>query len=397
MGALLTLIFVLLLLHSAYKIITAPAPLTRAEMEQQKGNDGERKVLQALADLEITHILHDVYLKGNRNVNQIDIIARAGNSILVIEVKNWDCRLRCNKKGPWDVLDADGNVVEQRENPLHQNYGHTQTVKEFLQANGHENVVDNAIGLTISTGIGVSFEGYKPDNFLTLGEAIRRITKIAQQSFTTNSYDAWKTLKLKAIEDKQKLKNEHKYKINESDALEKQTQKCETSIALALNGNIVSETSLNEAMSRWPVSNKPQSRGTYQKIFIYFLSVMLALLVASYFTNKDLFDRIIIYFVYSVIAVPIASLMAGLYFMPRGEREEPNTKINQIMSKSASNVCVGKSSVLSSSCFPEVQKQADDDLQKSMFSFIKLRREGRQAGGCLTCGNTNCTCGDDAY
>lgn len=99
-----------------------------------KGLNGEqniRKVLKSLLDGEVYHAYNNVLIGSSPRSTQIDHIIVSKYGIFVIETKNIDgCIFGSSYNKQWTQVFHGGKYPFQ--NPLRQNYKHTQKLAEFL-------------------------------------------------------------------------------------------------------------------------------------------------------------------------------------------------------------------------------------------------------------------------
>jgi hypothetical protein len=144
--------------------------LIRAKGRRIKGWVGEKAVRSLLAANGIEHI-HDVYLPSRNGVTQVDHLALAGGSILVIETKNYEGSIYPQHGTiEWTQALAGGKVKNRFQSPLLQNLGHVRAVRSLVAPFG------SIEGLVVFAG-GASFPKGIPDGVVTIGALSRELRR----------------------------------------------------------------------------------------------------------------------------------------------------------------------------------------------------------------------------
>jgi Nuclease-related domain/Topoisomerase DNA binding C4 zinc finger len=111
--------------------------LLKGKHRVSKGEAGEnlvRKYIEKLAEYEGYEIsaFHDLYIpKGDSTTSQIDHVMVTDKGIFVIETKNYEGWIFGSEKAPhWTQTIY--KHKQRFQNPLHQNYGHIESLKAFL-------------------------------------------------------------------------------------------------------------------------------------------------------------------------------------------------------------------------------------------------------------------------
>lgn len=129
---------------------------------KKKGKRGEKLVSNELKRMNL-EAFHDVLLPSRDGMTQIDHIAKVGNSIVVIETKNYKGAIY---GGRWD---KDWRQVFRRgssfpfKNPINQNYGHIKAVQAVVGGD-----VD-VRGVVVFVGT-AKFPKGRPEGVLTMFE-----------------------------------------------------------------------------------------------------------------------------------------------------------------------------------------------------------------------------------
>lgn len=106
-----------------------------------KGKYGEKMVKKSLEQLDSKEysIFHDVYVPTKKGTSQIDHVIVCHNGIFVLETKNYAGWIFGNENGQhWT------QVIYKRKqkfyNPIRQNFGHIQALKDYLGENTIQNI-----------------------------------------------------------------------------------------------------------------------------------------------------------------------------------------------------------------------------------------------------------------
>ncbi|WP_053216087.1 nuclease-related domain-containing protein [Guptibacillus hwajinpoensis] len=118
-------LFIKLLLKENWNISTSKG---------QVGEEIVRRSIEKLAQYEGYQIsaLHDLYIpKSDGSRSQIDHVMVTNKGIFVIETKNYGGWIYGSEKAPYWTQTFQ-NHKQKFKNPLHQNYGHIESLKSFL-------------------------------------------------------------------------------------------------------------------------------------------------------------------------------------------------------------------------------------------------------------------------
>jgi hypothetical protein len=142
---------------------------SRKSAAEIKGAEGERKVAAEIKRLGLT-ALHDVYLPSKHGTTQIDHIAQAGNTIIVIETKNYrGTILGTASDYQWRQSFRKGKSTPFLS-PILQNKGHVDAVKANVAPGA------DVRSLVVMAGK-AKFPKGKPEGVVTLDEAADWIRK----------------------------------------------------------------------------------------------------------------------------------------------------------------------------------------------------------------------------
>ncbi len=131
-GLILWIAYQIYLKRKERKLIEQVTPITR-------GEKSERKVILSLLKEGINPkaIFHDLYIqKPNREYTQIDVAVATKAGIIVLEVKDYSGWIFGNEHQKyWTQLLAFGKEKHRFYNPVMQNYGHIQAIRQCLPNN----------------------------------------------------------------------------------------------------------------------------------------------------------------------------------------------------------------------------------------------------------------------
>lgn len=184
---------------------------------KKKGQEGEtliKKNIHDFLDQEKFYSLHDLTLSIEGTTTQIDHVVVSEKGIFVIETKNirgWIFGSKYQKK--WTVS-LGKNKKFSIQNPLHQNYKHTETIKELLPNTDPENIISVVVFVS-----NCDFKKELPDNVIKLEQLASFIESSSKKMNTEQMYYAIGALEhLKEKKDNideihlENLKNRHKNK-----------------------------------------------------------------------------------------------------------------------------------------------------------------------------------------
>ena len=101
-----------------------------------KGKYGERMVKKSLEKLDSKeyHIFHDLYIPTKKGTSQIDHVVVSSKGIFVLETKNYTGWIFGSENSQnWTQV-----IYKRKEkfyNPIWQNFGHIQALKEYFGEN----------------------------------------------------------------------------------------------------------------------------------------------------------------------------------------------------------------------------------------------------------------------
>lgn len=131
-GLILWIAYQIYLKRKERKLIEQVTPITR-------GEKSERKVILSLLKEGINPkaIFHDLYIqKPNREYTQIDVAVATKAGIIVLEVKDYSGWIFGNEHQKyWTQLLAFGKQKHRFYNPVMQNAGHIQAIRQCLPNN----------------------------------------------------------------------------------------------------------------------------------------------------------------------------------------------------------------------------------------------------------------------
>ena len=131
-GLILWIAYQIYLKRKERKLIEQVTPITR-------GEKSERKVILSLLKEGINPkaIFHDLYIqKPNREYTQIDVAVATKAGIIVLEVKDYNGWIFGNEHQKyWTQLLAFGKQKHRFYNPVMQNAGHIQAIRQCLPNN----------------------------------------------------------------------------------------------------------------------------------------------------------------------------------------------------------------------------------------------------------------------
>lgn len=131
-GLILWIAYHIYLKRKEQKLIEQVTPITR-------GEESERKVILNLLKEGINPkaIFHDLYIqKPNREYTQIDVAVATKAGIIVFEVKDYSGWIFGNEHQKyWTQILAFGKEKHRFYNPVMQNYGHIQAIRQCLPNN----------------------------------------------------------------------------------------------------------------------------------------------------------------------------------------------------------------------------------------------------------------------
>ena len=131
-GLILWIAYQIYLKRKERKLIEQVTPITR-------GEKSERKVIMSLLKEGINPkaIFHDLYIqKPNREYTQIDVAVATKAGIIVLEVKDYSGWIFGNEHQKyWTQLLAFGKQKHRFYNPVMQNAGHIQAIRQCLPNN----------------------------------------------------------------------------------------------------------------------------------------------------------------------------------------------------------------------------------------------------------------------
>ena len=131
-GLILWIAYQIYLKRKERKLIEQVTPITR-------GENSERKVILSLLKEGINPkaIFHDLYIqKPNREYTQIDVAVATKAGIIVLEVKDYSGWIFGNEHQKyWTQLLAFGKQKHRFYNPVMQNAGHIQAIRQCLPNN----------------------------------------------------------------------------------------------------------------------------------------------------------------------------------------------------------------------------------------------------------------------
>lgn len=131
-GLILWIAYQIYLKRKEQKLIEQVTPITR-------GEESERKVILNLLKEGINPkaIFHDLYIqKPNREYTQIDVAVATKAGIIVFEVKDSSGWIFGNEHQKyWTQILAFGKEKHRFYNPVMQNYGHIQAIRQCLPNN----------------------------------------------------------------------------------------------------------------------------------------------------------------------------------------------------------------------------------------------------------------------
>lgn len=131
-GLILWIAYQIYLKRKEQKLIEQVTPITR-------GEKSERKVILNLLKEGINPkaIFHDLYIqKPNREYTQIDVAVATKAGIIVFEVKDYSGWIFGNEHQKyWTQILAFGKEKHRFYNPVMQNYGHIQAIRQCLPNN----------------------------------------------------------------------------------------------------------------------------------------------------------------------------------------------------------------------------------------------------------------------
>ncbi len=131
-GLILWIAYQIYLKRKERKLIEQVTPITR-------GEKSERKVILSLLKEGINPkaIFHDLYIqKPNREYTQIDVAVATKAGIIVLEVKDYSGWIFGNEHQKyWTQILAFGKEKHRFYNPVMQNYGHIQAIRQCLPNN----------------------------------------------------------------------------------------------------------------------------------------------------------------------------------------------------------------------------------------------------------------------
>lgn len=131
-GLILWIAYQIYLKRKEQKLIEQVTPITR-------GEESERKVILNLLKEGINPkaIFHDLYIqKPNREYTQIDVAVATKAGIIVFEVKDYSGWIFGNEHQKyWTQILAFGKEKHRFYNPVMQNYGHIQAIRQCLPNN----------------------------------------------------------------------------------------------------------------------------------------------------------------------------------------------------------------------------------------------------------------------
>ena len=158
-------------IHSRRKQLSRGGLLSRQDSQLRakiKGARGERSVIQAIEkglDKEIYKVINDVTINFDGGTTQIDHVIVSVHGVFSVETKNMKGTIygRARDKN-W--TQSVGRKKFQFQNPLRQNYKHTQALKETLGLSD-----DQVHGIVVFAGRGKLAKD-KPDNVVKVKDFI---------------------------------------------------------------------------------------------------------------------------------------------------------------------------------------------------------------------------------
>lgn len=123
-----------------------------------KGKTGEMSVALVLSFLDNNKykIINNIMLKTGNKTTQIDHVVVSNYGIFVIETKNYKGCIIGNERDSYWTQVLSNNRKEKLYNPLKQNYGHIQALKEILGENDDINYISM---VTFSPEANLRFQG----------------------------------------------------------------------------------------------------------------------------------------------------------------------------------------------------------------------------------------------
>ena len=126
------IVYLVYLKRKERELIEQVTPITRGEWS-------ERRVVLRLLKMGINPkaIFHDLYIqKPNGEYTQVDVAVATKAGIIVFEVKDYSGWIFCNEHQKyWTQLLAYGKEKHRFYNPVMQNSGHIQAIRQCLQQN----------------------------------------------------------------------------------------------------------------------------------------------------------------------------------------------------------------------------------------------------------------------
>lgn len=125
----------------AWIVVLAFAIWAKNSFPKLKGKYGEKMVKKSLEQLDSKEyiIFHDLYVPTKKGTSQIDHVIVYHKGIFVLETKNYTGWIFGNENGQhWT------QVIYKRKvkfyNPIRQNFGHIQALKDYLGENTIQNI-----------------------------------------------------------------------------------------------------------------------------------------------------------------------------------------------------------------------------------------------------------------
>jgi hypothetical protein len=110
-------------------------PTEKKKDSVQLGEEGEQEVAMELSKLDSSKYIsyHDIYIRrGDGSTVQVDHLVLSRFGIFVIETKNYSGKIYATLHKTWVQYPGKGPMKRNFQNPLHQNYGHVESLKEIL-------------------------------------------------------------------------------------------------------------------------------------------------------------------------------------------------------------------------------------------------------------------------
>ena len=151
-----------------------------------KGKYGEKMVRRTLEHLDSKEysMFHDVYVPTKKGTSQIDHVVVSSKGVFVLETKNYAGWIFGNENNQnWTQVIF--KRKEQFYNPIWQNYGHIQALKEFLGENTTKNISFFSIIVFSNTATLKFTEPFTKSIVIQQNQLVQTIRNLSEHSALT--------------------------------------------------------------------------------------------------------------------------------------------------------------------------------------------------------------------